>query len=225
MTTARVNTGNSVRYSPLDASHERLNARWRAPGLRWPIDYGNPVAEAEAARSTAGLIDWGPLNKLVVQGTGTSPALNSAQVQFVIGKATACTVGGAMLDVWSDAPDHAILLSRHGTALPDITGQLVSAVDMSSAFTALRLIGPSVGTIFAELCPIDLGPDVLHDGQIVHGPVANVRVTFARQDLAALPGFTILVPRDYAAYMWNALIHTGDRYGLIPVGNHVLEER
>ena len=225
MTTVNATSGTPVRSSPLEAVHARLHARWRAPGLRWPIDYGDPAAEAEAARSSAGLIDWGPLNKLIVQGSGAAAALGSLSIQFVPGKVTSETSGGVSLHVWGVAPDEAIVLAGHGAALPALTAQRVSAVDLSSALTALRLVGPNARNILAELCPDDLGPDAVHDLRVVHAPVANVRVTLARQDMAAIPGFTLLVPRDYAAYMWESLMHTGAHHGLVSLGNHLLDTR
>jgi heterotetrameric sarcosine oxidase gamma subunit len=220
---ASVDVRNPVRSSPLEAVHERLGARWRSPGLRWPLDYGDHAAEAEAVRLAAGLLDWGPLNKLVVQGAGTAAALGGAGLQFAPGVIVIQIAGGAKLHVWGVAPDEAILLFRHDIPLPAITARRASAADLSSALTAVRLTGPNARGILAELCPEDLGPDALHDLHVVQAPVANVRVTLARHDMAAIPGFTMLVPRDYAAHIWEALMRTGAHHGLMPVGNHVKE--
>lgn len=212
-----------VRSGPLEAIHESLNARWRAAGVRWAEHYGDPAGEAQVVRSAAGLLDWGPLNKLVVQGAGTATALAGAALPFVPGAVMPGAVTGVRLQVWGIASDEAVVLSRPDTPLPAITAQQASAVDLSSALTVLRLIGPNARDVLAELCPADVGPDALRDFRVVHAPVSGVRVTVARHDLAAIPAFTILVRREYAAYMWDALVRTGVHYHLAPVGNHVAE--
>lgn len=213
-----------VRSSPLLATHSRLHAHWRAPDVQWPLDYGNPSAEAAAARSAAALVDWGPFDKLNVQGSGMAGALSRAGVEFAPGKVTHASVSGTKLQVWGVAPDEAILLYPPTVKLPDFTNSSgVATVNVSSALSVLNLVGPNSRGVLGELCPVDLRPKAVADLQTVHAPVANVRVTLARQDMGQAPAFTILVPRDYAAYLWEAMLHTGAPFGLVPAGNHVME--
>lgn len=225
MTTTVGNANRPVRSSPLEAVHARLMARWRADGARWPLDYGNPSAEAAAAQSAAGLIDRGPLDKLIVQGPGAAGALRGASLGFHPGRISYALINGPKLQVWGVAPDEAIILSAPGVKVPDLTGpQGVAVVNLSSSFSVLMLIGPDARGILAELCPADLGPVAVPDLQIVHTPVANVRVTLARQDMGAVPAFTVLAPRDYASYLWESVMHAGAPFGLVPVGNHLAGE-
>ncbi len=218
-------TRPAVRSSPLEAVHARLGARWRAPDLRWPVDYVKPAAEAEAVRSAAGLLDWGPLSKLLVQGPMTSEALRAFSPGFEPGAVAITTLAaqGLASQVWGLAPDEALVLTALGAAPPPIAAGRATVVDLSSAYVALVIVGPNARKVLAELCPADLAPRAIPDLRIVHTPVANVRVTLARQDLAGLPRFTLLTPRDYAAYLWEALMHSGSRHGLSPVGNLFLE--
>jgi glycine cleavage system aminomethyltransferase T len=53
---------------------------------------------------------------------------------------------------------------------------------------------------------------------LVQAPLAGVRAFIARQDAGAQPGYTIMVARDEAAYVWDAIRHVGASYGLTPVG-------
>ena len=58
---------------------------------------------------------------------------------------------------------------------------------------------------FASACAADLSERAVADRAIVQAPLANVRVVLARTDLDGLPAFTILVARDEARYLWDAL--------------------
>jgi heterotetrameric sarcosine oxidase gamma subunit len=150
-------------------------------------------------------------------------ALSRAGVEFAPGKVTHASVSGTKLQVWGVAPDEAILLYSPTVKLPDFTNASgVALVNVSSARSVLHLVGPDSRGVLGELCPVDLRPDAVADLQVVHAPVANVRVTLARHDMGQAPAFTILVPRDYAAYLWEAVLRTGAPFGLVPAGNHVM---
>jgi len=45
--------------------------------------------------------------------------------------------------------------------------------------------------------------------------VANLRVVTARLDVAGEPAFVLLVARDEARYLWDALSEIGAAHGLV----------
>mgnify|MGYP001462526129 CR=1 FL=1 len=53
---------------------------------------------------------------------------------------------------------------------------------------------------------------------LLQAPLAGVRAFVAREDAGAQPGYTIMIARDEAAYVWDAICHVGASHGLIPVG-------
>lgn len=186
-----------VRRSALEAMHEALGATWISETVRWPESYGDPEGEARAVEGAAGLAEVGPLDKVVVRGPGAA-----AQVAR-LRRGT---------DAWILAPDEVIVV---GTRPEDIPAGKVEPgtilVDVSSAYAAFRLTGPSAVGILEELSEID--PTVVG---VVQAPIANVRAIVRRED--DRPTFTILVARDEAEYLWDALDRIGRRHGLRPVG-------
>jgi heterotetrameric sarcosine oxidase gamma subunit len=97
-------------------------------------------------------------------------------------------------------------------------GDGAAVTDLSSGFTVLRLVGPATRRLLEEACPVDLGTDTVADLQIVQATLANVHVILARQDQGSRPGFTILVARAEAEYLWDSLVGLGEAHGLVPIG-------
>lgn len=201
-----------VRRSALEAEHARLGARWVGDDTRWPTDYGDPAAEAASAARAIGLAELGPLDALLVRGPGAAAA-----------------VGAAALDagVWVLGPDEVLLLYRPAADAPRaieamLVGTDVSLVEMSSAWTALRLAGPGTPALLAELSPMPLGPDELADGAIAQGPLVGVRAMVRRHDAAIGPGYTVLVAREDAHSAWHAISELGEGHGLRPVAPAVV---
>jgi len=197
-----------VRRSALETEHARLGARWVAAEVRWPADYGDPAAEADAAGRAVGLAELGPLDTLAVRG----PAAEAA-------------AGAAGLDagVWVLGPDEVLLIYRPADVArraieQALAGADVSVIDMSSAWTVLRLAGPGAPALLAELSPMPLGPDELADGAIAQGPLVNVRTIVRRHDAAVGPGYSILVAREDAHYAWHAMSELGEGHAVRPVG-------
>lgn len=197
-----------VRRSAIEAEHARLGARWLSDDTRWPLDYGDPSAEAEAAARAIGLAEVGPLDKLLVRGPEA-----------------AATVGVVGLDagVWVLDEDEVLLLHRPADGAREriaaaLTGPDLSLVDLGSAWAVLRLAGPGAPALLAELSPMPLAPDELADGAIAQGSLVNVRAIVRRHDAPIGPGYTILVAREDAAYAWHAITELGEGHGLRPVG-------
>jgi heterotetrameric sarcosine oxidase gamma subunit len=99
-----------------------------------------------------------------------------------------------------------------------VDGTGVAIVDVGAGLSMFRLAGEKADGILSELCAIDLDPRAFPDRRVVQMPLANVRVTLARLDRAGNRCFDILVPRDYAGYLWEALLQNGKAHGLAPVG-------
>ena len=49
-----------------------------------------------------------------------------------------------------------------------------------------------------------------------------MRRHLARQDCGGGPGFTLLVARDEAEYLWETLLELGLAHGLAPVGTEAV---
>jgi glycine cleavage system aminomethyltransferase T len=55
-------------------------------------------------------------------------------------------------------------------------------------------------------------------GALIQAPLAGVRAFITRLDADGEPGYTMMVARDEAAYVWDALLEIGTAHGLVPVG-------
>ena len=214
-----------VRRSALEAAHMALGARWLADDVRWPDGYSTSDAAADAAAvaAGAGLAEIGPFAELLLRGpgalAGTASLATGGEAAAAIGRALAADLGGEAGEAWLLGPDEVLLLgpvsgSWPATLASRLASDEVSAIEMTGARTALRLAGPSAAAILAELCPSDTTPETTDPGDLIQAPLAGVRAFIARQ----AAGYTIMVARDEATYVWDALIHVGTAHGLTPVG-------
>jgi heterotetrameric sarcosine oxidase gamma subunit len=119
--------------------------------------------------------------------------------------------------IWRVQPDESLVMfppDERAASARHLEGAR-SSVDVSSGSTLLRLAGPAARPVLEEVCPVDLSPSAVPDRSIVHAMVANVRVVTARLDVAGEPAFVLLVARDEARYLWDALSEIGAAHGLV----------
>lgn len=214
-----------VRRSALDARHEALGATFASDTERWPTRYGDPAAERAAVEAAAGLAELGPFGEVLLRGPGAADLTARLTANAVPdGPAVVrATLGSSAGEAWYLAPDEVLLLSLAGAWTEELATHLggadASAIEMTGARTALRLAGPAAPAIMAELCPADTTPATLAEGQLLQAPFAGPRAFIVRRDSAGgLPGYTFLVARDEAAYVWDATVAVGAAHGLVPVG-------
>lgn len=223
-----------IRRSALESVHARLGAQWRSETEHWPVSYGDEAREARAVREGVALAEPGPYEKLLVRGASTLVDLRwlglAAKAGFLEPARTPDGTNG-----WVLADDEAILVRLAGAGAPtgraatvsteslaEIADKLRSAgpavVDVSSAYTLFRIVGPRLPALLQELSPVDLSARAVPNLAIVQAPVAGLRMVLARRDHGDLPGFVMLVVRDEAEYAWDAIVELGAAYGLRPVG-------
>ena len=205
-----IDTPAPVRRSPLAHRHSARGARWVDRLAEWPLEYGDRAAESRAARDGVALIDWGPLDKLHLRGVSLEAG--------VVGSGAA--VGFPQGELWALHADEAILLlpAAAVSALTALRERGLVATDLSSGLAALRLVGPRSRRVLEELTQIDVSDGALPNGRVAFGPLANVQATIGRRDRDGVPGFTILVDRDLAEYVWDSLLEIGGAHGIIPAG-------
>lgn len=214
-----------VRRSALDARHVALGATFVSDADRWPTHYGDVAAERAAAAAAAGLAEVGPYGEVLLRGPGAAD-LAARLVAGAVPTRPAvvrATLGGTQGAAWILAPDEILLVGPAGPWTHELADHLgaadVSAIDMTGARTALRLAGPAAPAIMAELCTVDTTPAVLPEGELLQAPFGGPRAFIVRQDAQdGLPGYTFLVARDEALYVWDATLAIGAGHGLVPVG-------
>jgi aminomethyltransferase len=214
-----------LRRSPLSERHRQLRARFVATG-EWPAAYGDLLRERRVLRETVGLLDLGPLDRLSLGGALSRPAGPA----LAVGKITEGEIDGRPVQLWGLNDDEALLVAhgidaRSSAALAaSLEKDGIASTDASSLYATLVLTGPRSRDVLAELFPEDLSDRGFPDRAIVFGPLANVAVAVARQDRSGLLSYAILVERDHAEYLWDALLETGAPHGIEPVGAAALAE-
>jgi sarcosine oxidase subunit alpha len=180
-----------------------------------PETFGDPGEEAVRIRSAVGLQDVSPLGKLDVKGSGADGRLSQC--------ARLESVRAALLH----KPGHALLLTaprRESMVRDSLTGVFagspgcVHITDVTSALTALALVGPRATELLAGLTSIDLRPRTLRDRTSADCTVAHVHATIYRSDWGEVPAYLVLVGREVGEYVWSTIQHAGGKLGLTPFG-------
>ncbi len=221
-------TDAPVRRSPLAAEAAQLGATWIASALHWAADYGDVSAEIAAATSAVGVADWGPTDKLAVKGPAQRRVLDELGIGAPLGTVADATLQTTPVRSWALAPDETLLVvPADGAAGPAVTAAMTDGgavvTELSSGLAGLRILGPAARELLLELCAVDLAADRFAPRRIAQAPMANVRVTLTRRDLGEVPGFELLVARDQAAYLFEALLHVGAVHGVRPVGQRAVD--
>lgn len=77
-----------------------------------------------------------------------------------------------------------------------------------SPYARLLISGPNARPLLSKLTSLNL------DRNTSYGTVAHVRGMVLRDAL----GFLVLVPRDYAESVWDAILHAGEEFHITPFG-------
>jgi heterotetrameric sarcosine oxidase gamma subunit len=90
------------------------------------------------------------------------------------------------------------------------SSEVGAVLDISDARCWITLTGPRAATLLAHSLPIDVRPTAFADDAVVSSAIHHVGVTLWRAD----DGFNLLVPRSYAASIWQLLFGLAQQYGV-----------
>jgi sarcosine oxidase subunit gamma len=173
-----------------------------------------------------GLAEIGPIDELLLRGPGaiaTVARLAIGAAPAVAGQSVPVDLHGDAGAAWLLGPDEVLLLGPSGTTWPDrlaaeVASRDVSAIEMTGARTTLRLAGRAAPAILAELCAADTTPSTMAPAALIQASLAGVRAFICREDATGHPGYTIMVARDEAAHVWDAIWRIGAAHALTVVG-------
>ncbi len=77
-----------------------------------------------------------------------------------------------------------------------------------SPYARFLIAGPNTPALMSKVT--SLNPDLTK----AYGSVAHVRALVERDEL----GFLVMIPRDYAEFVWEALLHAGEEFHITPFG-------
>ena len=198
-------------------TQQRAGARFTSHHA-WEVPEIFSGAEQEAAgvESAAGLADVSWMVKLDLKGFGLRAAPPLAA------PASCWQLGFSHYLVLCDPEDRETTLAGV-RALGSRPGDLglpppVYCTDVTSGYAALLLAGPRSRQVLRKLTSLNVSQAALPDGGCGQAGLAHVHATVLRRDLGALPAFLLLVSRDYAESVWEAVMHAGHEYHMTPFG-------
>lgn len=206
-----------IKHTSLFRKHREAGASledfhgWAVPGR-----FRSPEAEAEQVRKTAGLGDWSWMAKFDLKGFAlkTPPALDGParcwrlrQCHYLVTCEPAArdTVRESIRALEQFAP---------GLDLP----RPVYCTDVTSVYADFLLAGPRSRDVLGKLCSLNVSESALPNLSCGQTALAEVHSILLRQDLGAMPAFHLLVARDYSEFVWDAVLHSGEEFGMTPFG-------
>ena len=190
--------------------------------------------EYHAIRSSTALIDVSPLYKYAVSGKDAARLLNRVVTREVERSA----VGQVLYTTWCDS-DGKVLddgtiarLDEHElrmtSAEPNLrwlednaAGLDVRTEDVSDAIAALAVQGPSSRAVIQQLVDCDLS--ALKYFRITAATIGGVPVTISRTGYTGDLGYELWFDARDALQVWDALMHAGEAYGIVPAGMLALD--
>jgi aminomethyltransferase len=190
--------------------------------------------EYHAIRSSAALLDISPLFKYVVKGRDASRLLDRVVTRDV----SRVSVGQVLYTTWCDAAGKVLddgtisrleeRTYRMTSAEPTLrwlednaTGLDVSIEDVSSSLAALAVQGPSSRQILQQLADVDLG--TLKFFRMTAATLRGIQVSVSRTGYTGDLGYEVWVDAANALPLWDSLVETGARYGIVPAGMLALD--
>jgi heterotetrameric sarcosine oxidase gamma subunit len=196
--------------------HQRLGAVWTDHyGWRIPDVFTAAESEAACVRESAGLADLSWMLKFDVKGPGLSRplALGPGVFSWVLGPLH-CLVTG-------EPPAREGALKRLEAPEAGLDASPFPAIyvtDVTSVFAQFLLGGPRSRQVMSKLTSINVSERSLPNLSCGQTTVAHVGAILLRNDVDGIPAFHMLVSREYAESVWDAVLHAGHEFHLSPFG-------
>ena len=117
-----------------------------------------------------------------------------------------------------------LLGANHYLAVGESSGiPSAERIDVTSVYAALRLAGPRTGDVLSKLTSLNLADASLRNLSCAQASLAHVPGIFLREDIGSIPAFHLLVTRDYAESVWEAILHAGHEFHICPSGLDALQ--
>jgi aminomethyltransferase len=97
------------------------------------------------------------------------------------------------------------------------------ATDVTGVYADLFLAGPWSNAVFGKLTSLNVSTGKLPNLSCAQASLAHVHTIVLREDLGSIPGFHLLVSREYAESVWESIVHAGHEFHLQPFGLEALD--
>jgi len=185
-------------------------------GWQVPARFTSPEREAAQVREGVGLADLSWMVRFELKGYGLK-----APPPF-----------GQGLRPWPLAPQPFLLtcepparaaaiatLQSFREAVSDLALPApVYWIEVTSIYAQLLLAGPRSRDVLCKLTSLNLAEKALPNLGCAQTSLAHTHAIVLRDDLGSLPAFHLLVSREYAQSVWEAVLHAGLEFHLAPFG-------
>jgi len=185
-------------------------------GWLTPARFTSADREAVQVRESVGLADLSWMARFELKGCGLK-----VPPTFMQGVRS-----------WALAPRHLLVtcdpLAREGViealqslrpAASDLAlPSQVYWTEMTSIYAQLLLAGPSSRNVLSKVTSLNISESALPNSGCGQTDLAHAHTIILRDDLGTLPAFHLLVSREYAESVWEALLHAGLEFHLAPIG-------
>lgn len=227
-----------TRYTPFHARADALSKgkRWEEwagylTATMYELDH---IHEYNAVRQGCGLFDVSPLYKYDVRGRDAEALMNRVLLRDM----SKCRVGQVFYTAWCDddgkiIDDGTVARLREDyfrmtAAIPNLywlqdnaTGFDVEIEDVSDAFAAVALQGPTSRDLLQKLTSADLG--ALGFFRCTQSDVAGVSAQIARTGFTGDLGYEVFVDPSDAEKLWDSMMEIRRDYKMRPTGAVALE--
>ncbi|MGD9958786.1 GcvT family protein [Nocardioides sp.] len=198
------------------------------------------AAEQRACRSAVAVFDQTSFSKYAVSGTDAT-----ADLQWICANDIDVPIGTAVytpllnergryesdLTVTRTGEADYLLVSSSATTVRDLdwirrnlrTGSTTSVVDVTTAYAVLGVMGPASRDLLARLTDTDLSDAAFPfaSSQVISLDMATVRAT--RMTYVGELGWELLVPVEFAAIVYDAVMAAGVDLGVVNAGYYAIE--
>ncbi|MGH3501307.1 MAG: glycine cleavage system aminomethyltransferase GcvT [Nocardioidaceae bacterium] len=224
-------TNPDLLTSPLHERHVELGAKLAEfAGWSMPLEYVGTVKEHTAVREAVGVFDVSHLGKAVVRGPGAAAYVNACltndlgkiepgQAQYTL----CCTDDGGVVDdmiAYLRGDDDVFLIPNAANTtevvrrLAESAPEGVEVVNQHHEYAVLAVQGDrSDETVAAAGFPV--GHDYMSFVEVSH---EGVPMTVCRTGYTGERGYELVVPREAALSVWDAIMAAGADYGIAPAG-------
>ena len=229
---------NPIRVSAIHHRHLALGASMvDEGGWQRPSYYTGSEEELARVNASVGVCDISSVGKIIVEGANVDSPAGTPLAELPDIPSGGVVLhrfpgaGGALMSpsrVCRLSSDQ-IMVVTDPAAVEEVRDALVRleegcthVVDMTSSLAAMAVMGPRAAQKLQKLTEQDLSPGSFPDLRCAQAAMAAVHVVVARVDAGGLPCFQILVGRDLAVHLWDAILEAGLEWDVIPFGTEAL---
>ena len=178
------------------------------------VTFTSPVTASYSPSPDAALtlVDESAHAKVIVRAKAGTPARASLTQVFAGSRESAgVLIAGTRPDAWMLLGEPTAITARVADLPMD--GH-VSVVDWTHGRAQFRLSGAVATSALEKVCGLDWSNDMMPNGAVTSGSVAKVTCDLIRNDVDGTPSYLILCDRSFGQYLFDALIDSGQEFGI-----------